>query len=125
MSKSNSPEGEPPSQLTDATTGELESWRDSALLLIRRLIKQADPEAVEEPKWRKPSNPAGVPVWSYHGMICTGETYKDHVRPQAVNATALRMPETASSVLEGTEALLDDVARVNPDRPHVLLGVRA
>jgi hypothetical protein len=55
-------------------------WRISTLAKIRTLIKQAAPDAVEEMKWKKPSNPAGVPLWSLHGMICTGETYKDKVK---------------------------------------------
>ena len=55
-------------------------WRKEMLSRIRILIRQADPEAVEEIKWRKPSNPGGIPVWSDNGIICTGETYKEHVR---------------------------------------------
>jgi len=102
MTKSSSPEGEPLSQLTDATTGEIDSWRDGTLSLIRRLIKQADPEAVEEPKWIKPSNPAGVPVWSHHGMICTGETYKDHVKVTFARGASLEDPHHLfNSSLEG------------------------
>lgn len=55
-------------------------WRGKTLSRIRTLIKQADPHVVEEVKWKKPSNPAGIPVWSHEGIICTGETYKDHLR---------------------------------------------
>jgi hypothetical protein len=55
-------------------------WRRKELSRIRTLIEQADPAVVEEVKWRKPSNPAGVPVWSHGGMICTGEMYNDHLR---------------------------------------------
>jgi hypothetical protein len=55
-------------------------WREDTLDRIRTLIMQADPEIVEERKWRKPSNPAGVPVWSHHGIVCTGETYKKAVK---------------------------------------------
>lgn len=55
-------------------------WRAYMLRHVRSLIEQADPHAVEEVKWRKPSNPAGVPVWSHAGPICTGETYKDKVK---------------------------------------------
>ena len=55
-------------------------WRGKQMSQIRALIKQADPDVVEEIKWKKPSNPAGIPVWSHDGMICTGETYKDHLR---------------------------------------------
>jgi hypothetical protein len=55
-------------------------WRAEMIELVRSLIKEADPHAVEEVKWRKPSNPSGVPVWSDQGIICTGETYKDKVK---------------------------------------------
>ena len=67
-------------------------WREETLARVRRLIKQADPEAVEEIKWRKPSNPAGVPVWSHDGMICTGETYKSAVKLTFANGAALKDP---------------------------------
>jgi hypothetical protein len=55
-------------------------WRGERLEHIRTLIKQADPDVVEEVKWKKPTNPGGIPVWSHDGIICTGETYKDHLR---------------------------------------------
>ncbi len=55
-------------------------WRAEALERVRALIRQADPEAVEEVKWRKPANPAGIPVWSHDGIICTGETYRDKLK---------------------------------------------
>lgn len=58
----------------------LPDWRAQTLSRLRALIKQADPDVIEEVKWRKPSNPAGVPVWSHDGIICTGETYKGKVK---------------------------------------------
>lgn len=58
----------------------LADWRAATLDRVRALILAADPAVVEEVKWRKPSNPAGVPTWSHGGMICTGETYKDKVK---------------------------------------------
>lgn len=64
----------------DARIRELSDWRGAMLARLRALIKQADPEVVEECKWKKPSNPAGVPVWSHDGMICTGETHKSVVK---------------------------------------------
>ena len=77
-------------------------WRSETLARVRRLIKQADPEAVEEIKWRKPSNPAGVPVWSHDGMICTGETYKSAVKLTFANGAALKDPSGLfNSGLEG------------------------
>lgn len=68
------------SKLVEAKIKGLDDWRGNVLARMRRLIKQADPKVVEEIKWRKPSNPAGVPVWSHHGIICSGETYKDKVK---------------------------------------------
>jgi hypothetical protein len=61
-------------------SNELADWRETKLSRLRGLIKQADPEMVEESKWKKPSHPAGVPVWSHQGPICTGETYKSVVK---------------------------------------------
>ncbi len=68
------------SQLIDAKIAELGDWRGETLARIRHIIREADPDVVEEVKWRKPSNPAGVPVWSHAGLLCTGETYKDKVK---------------------------------------------
>jgi len=69
-----------PSQLIDAKIKGISDWRGTVLARIRQLIKEADPDVVEEVKWRKPTNPSGVPVWSHNGIICTGETYKDKVK---------------------------------------------
>ena len=55
-------------------------WRGKTLSDVRRIIKEADPEIVEEVKWKKPSDPAGIPVWYHNGLVCTGETYKNHVK---------------------------------------------
>jgi hypothetical protein len=68
------------SDLIDAGIQELGDWRGEMLSHLRALIRQADPEVVEESKWKKPSNPWGVPVWSHNGIICTGETYKGAVK---------------------------------------------
>ena len=64
----------------DGRIEELGDWRGEMLARLRAVIKQADPEVVEERKWKKASNPAGVPVWSHDGIICTGETYKSAVK---------------------------------------------
>ncbi|MDG7001964.1 MAG: DUF1801 domain-containing protein [Nitrososphaerota archaeon] len=64
----------------DAMIKELPDWRGKTFAKVRELIKEADREIVEEIKWKKPTNPAGVPVWSHNGGICTGETYKDHLK---------------------------------------------
>ena len=74
MKKSVTTESESPSRLIDARIKELDDWRGKTLSHVRALIKQADPEVVEEWKWR------GVPVWSHDGIICTGETYKSVVK---------------------------------------------
>jgi hypothetical protein len=72
---------ESPSALIDATIADLGDWRGELLARLRALISKADPDVVEEVKWRKPSNSMrGVPVWSHDGIICTGETYKDKVK---------------------------------------------
>jgi hypothetical protein len=79
MAKSNAKKDESPSQLIDARIQELGDWRGETLAKVARLIKEADPEVVEEWKWVKPTNP-GTPVWSHNGGICTGETYKSVVK---------------------------------------------
>ena len=80
MRKGTSQKADSPSKLVDARIKELADWRGETLSRIRGLIKQAVPEVVEEVKWRRPANPAGVPVWSHNGILCIGETYKNHVR---------------------------------------------
>ena len=95
MKKTASKEGEgaaSPSQLIDAKIKNLDDWRGETLARVRRLIKQGDPDVVEEVKWRKPSNPMGVPVWEHDGIICTGETYKDKVKLTFFKGAALKDP---------------------------------
>ena len=81
----------------------LGDWRGEMLSQIRTLIKQADPEMIEERKWKKPSNGmAGVPVWSHNGIVCTGETYKDHVKMTFAKGASLKDPSGLfNSSLEG------------------------
>ncbi len=67
-------------------------WRDETLAHVRRLIKEGDPLIVEEVKWRKPSKPDGVPVWSHDGIICTGETYKSAVKLTFAKGASLEDP---------------------------------
>ena len=95
--------GDSPSQRIDARIKELSDWRGETLARIRILIQQADPEVVEEVKWRKPSNSMlGVPVWSHAGMICTGETYKNVVKVTFAKGAALADPSGLfNSSLEG------------------------
>jgi hypothetical protein len=86
MEKSGSEESKSPSQLIDARIKELDDWRGKMLSQLRTLIKQADPEVVEEWKWR------GVPVWSHAGLICTGETYKKVVKMTFAKGATLEDP---------------------------------
>ena len=65
---------------TKPKVSKIGGWREEALGRMRELILEADPEISEERKWKKPSNPSGVPVWSRHGIICTGEVYKDYIK---------------------------------------------
>ena len=74
-------------------TKSLSDWRTKTLSRIRTLIKQVDPKMVEVVKWRKPSNPAGIPVWYHDGMICTGETYKNHLRLTFAKGASLKDPK--------------------------------
>ena len=80
------------SGLIDAKIEALGDWRGATLRRIRMLIKQADPDVIEEVKWRKPSNPAGVPAWSHDGLLCTGETYKDKVKLTFAKGASLPDP---------------------------------
>ncbi|HUC66848.1 MAG TPA: DUF1801 domain-containing protein [Stellaceae bacterium] len=86
MKKRGSEKSKSPSQLIDARIKELGDWRGEMLGRLRRLIKEADPEIVEEWKWR------GVPVWSHAGLICTGETYKTVVKMTFAKGAALKDP---------------------------------
>ena len=81
-------DGESPSKLIDARIAELGDWRGETLARIRKLIKEADPDVVEEWKWR------GVPVWYHAGMICTGETYKNAVKMTFAKGAALEDPSS-------------------------------
>ena len=85
--------GDVPSQLIDARIAALSDWRGEMLARVRTLIREADPEMVEEVKWRKPSNAMlGVPVWEHAGIICTGETYKAVVKLTFAKGASLKDP---------------------------------
>ena len=90
--KSGSQSVETAARLIDARIQELGDWRGEMLSRLRALIKQADPKVVEEVKWIKPTNPLGTAVWSHDGMICTGETYKDHVKMTFAKGASLKDP---------------------------------
>jgi hypothetical protein len=91
-SKSGSKDDDSPSDLIDARIAALADWRGETLARLRTLIREADPGVVEDVKWRKPSNPMGVPVWEHAGIICTGETYKDKVKLTFARGAALEDP---------------------------------
>lgn len=95
----------------DATGCEQPDWRPEMLARVRKLIQQADPEAVEEVKWRKPSNGmTGVPVWSHDGIICTGETYKSVVKLTFAKGASLEDPAGLfNSSLEGNTRRAIDI----------------
>ena len=100
--KAGSPSNESASNEVDARIHELADWRGEMLARLRAVIKQADPEVVEECKWKKPSNPRGVPVWSHDGMICTGETHKSVVKMTFAKGAFLDDPSGLfNSSLEG------------------------
>ena len=97
------------SDLIDAKIAQMSDWRGAALARMRKLIKEADPDIVEEVKWRKPSNPSGVPVWSHAGMICTGETYKDKIKLTFAQGASLPDPAKLfnASLDAGTRRAID------------------
>lgn len=106
--RADAPDGEG-SQLITQRIQELGDWRGEMLAKMRALILDADPDVVEEVKWRKPSNPAGVPVWSHDGMICTGETYKEAVKLTFAQGAKLKDPARLfnASLDAGTRRAID------------------
>jgi hypothetical protein len=104
MSVEDKQTGESASQLIDARIGELGDWRGETLARVRALIKQTDPEAIEDWKWR------GVPVWSHDGIICTGETYKKVVKLTFAKGASLEDPSGLfNSSLEGNTRRAIDI----------------
>ena len=103
-------DGESPARLIDARIKKLGDWRGEALASVRAVIKQADPDVVEEVKWRKPSNGMlGVPVWEHDGIICTGETYKTYVKLTFAKGASLKDPSGLfnASLEGGTRRAID------------------
>ncbi|HEY0630219.1 MAG TPA: DUF1801 domain-containing protein [Sphingomicrobium sp.] len=96
-------------KLIDEKIARLGDWRGETLARVRAAIKAADPEVVEEVKWRKPSNPSGVPTWSHAGIICTGETYKDKIKLTFARGAALADPSKLfnASLDAGTRRAID------------------
>lgn len=100
-----------PAALIDAHIAELGDWRGQTLAEVRTLIKQAAPDVTEDVKWRKPSNPRGVPVWEQNGLICTGEVYKDKVKLTFAQGAALEDPNGLfNSSLDGNVRRAIDLA---------------
>jgi hypothetical protein len=97
------------SEAIDEKIASLPDWRGALLTSIRKLIKEADPDVVEDVKWRKASNPLGVPTWSHAGIICTGETYKDKVKLTFARGASLDDPSGLfnSSLAGGTRRAVD------------------
>jgi hypothetical protein len=91
MNKAGSTEGQSASELIDERIAELGDWRGETLGRMRKLVKEADPNVVEELKWVKPTN-AGTPTWSHDGIICTGETYKSVVKLTFAKGASLEDP---------------------------------
>ena len=103
--------GKPASRLIDQRIRDLGDWREETLARMRALILEADPEMIEERKWRKPSNAmAGVPVWSHHGIVCTGETYTKVVKLTFAQGASLPDPSRLfNSSLEGNTRRAIDI----------------
>jgi len=114
------------SELIDAKIASFADWRGETLGRLRALITEADPGVVEEMKWRKPSNPSGVPTWSHAGLICTGETYKDKVKLTFARGAALADPSGLfnSSLDGGTRRAIDirESSRIDDEAFKALIG---
>ena len=97
------------SELIDKKIASLTDWRGDTLKRLRAFIREADPKATETVKWRKPSDPMGVPVWEHDGIICTGETYKDKVKLTFAKGASLDDPERLfnASLDAGTRRAID------------------
>ena len=102
-------ETDSPSRLIDERIAALGDWRGETLARLRALIREADPEVVETVKWRKPTNPMGVPVWEHSGILCTGETYKDKVKLTFARGASLPDPKRLfnASLDGGTRRAID------------------
>src|ERR671918_733891 len=109
MNVSDSNEGQPVAERIDERIAELGDWRGETLSRMRTLIKEADPDVVEEVKWVKPTNP-GTPTWSHDGIICTGETYKSVVKLTFAKGAFLKDPtKLFNSSLEGNTRRAIDI----------------
>lgn len=109
----------------DQDVGAPGDWRNETLARIRSLITEADPDITETVKWRKPSNPAGVPVWERGGIVCTGETYKDKVKLTFARGAAVDDPTGLfnASLDAGTRRAIDirEGDRIDPEAFKALI----
>jgi hypothetical protein len=125
MEKSRTAEDQSASELIDKKIAELGDWRGETLRRMRELIKEADPEVVEEWKWVKSTNP-GTPVWSHNGIICTGETYKSVVKLTFLKGASLKDPaKLFNSSLDGNTRRAIDIhegEEVDADAFKALIG---
>lgn len=121
MANTGEHQGESPSRLIDARIKELGDWRGDTLSRLRAVVKMADPEVVEEWKWR------GVPVWSHHGMLCTGETYNGVVKMTFAKGASLRDPSGLfNSSLDGNTRRAIDFREGEPlDEEALITLIRA
>ena len=111
MTKTGAKEGEASaSELIDAKIAGMDDWRGGTLARMRSLIREADPRIVETVKWRKPSNPAGVPVWEHGGIICTGQEFRGKVKLTFAKGAKLRDPAGLfNASLEGNSMRAIDI----------------
>src|SRR5437588_2011318 len=124
MKESDSNEGQSASERIDKRIAELGDWRGETLSKMRKLIKEADPDVVEEVKWVKPTNP-GTPTWSHDGIICTGESYKSVVKLTFAKGASLKDPaKLFNSSLDGNVRRAIDIhegEKVNADAFKALI----
>jgi hypothetical protein len=115
------------SQLIDRRIAALGDWRGAALARVRRLIREAEPEVVEQVKWRKPSNPDGVPVWERAGILCTGDAFRDKVKVTFAKGALLADPAGLfNASLEGNAMRAIDIREGDAiDEPALQALVRA
>lgn len=110
MKESGAGENHPVSDLISARIVDLGDWRGETLGQIRTFIKEAVPDVIEELKWKKPSNPMGVPVWSHNGILCTGEIYRDKVKLTFAKGALLKDPTRLfNSSLDGNTRRAIDI----------------
>ena len=111
------------SEQIDAIIMKLGDWRGQRLAQIRSLINNADPEVIEEVKWKKATNPDGVPVWSHEGIICTGEFYKNHLRLSFPKGASLKDPKSLFNAYRSIVIHEEDTINKSAFRELILAAV--